>query len=190
MYSFDFTRFGLLSQAELCGKPYLLKHLRELAGGLKKRELPLLTGKFGVEEGHPFVVFFEASLLDVSQRGAAFVQFRLQDLERLLGELQIEARHFVSGIEFANIAGLLQHVGADFLAFVAEDEFGFAQLAFGQFYVGKSLGAENWNVRIDSDGDVVTLKMIEEFSVVVEFAEHLVEADGADRGPELALRAF
>ena len=130
---------------------------------MQKRELPLLAGELGVEERHPFVVFFEASLLDVSQRGAALVQFRLQNLKRLLSELQIEARHFVSGVKFANIAGFLQHVGADFLAFVSEDEFRFAQLAFGQFYVGEGLRAEDWNVRVDSDGDVVALKVIEEF---------------------------
>jgi hypothetical protein len=88
--------------------------------------LPLLAGELGVEEGHPFVVFFEASLFDVSQRGAALVQFRLQNLKGFLSELQIEAGHFVSGIEFANIAGFLKHVGADFLTFVSEGEFGFA----------------------------------------------------------------
>src|SRR5580692_9424754 len=190
MYSFNFTRFRLLSQTEVCREPCLLKHLRELAGGLEKRELPLLTGELGIQERHPFVVFFEASLLDVAQRGAAFVQFRLQNLKRLLGELQIEAGHFMGGVEFANIARFLQHVGADFLALVPEDEFRFAQLALGQFYVGEGLRTEDWNVRVDSNGHVVALKVIEELEVVVELAEHLVEADGADRGPELALGAF
>src|SRR5580692_10594682 len=139
MYSFNFTRFRLLSQAEVWREPCLLKHLRELAGGLEKRELPLLAGELGVEEGHPFVVLFEASLLDVAQRGAAFVQFRLQNLKRLLSELKIEARHFVSSVELADIAGFLQHVGADLLTLVPEDELCFAQLAFGQFYVGEGL---------------------------------------------------
>ena len=67
----------------------------------------MLAGELCVEEGHPFIVFFEASLFDISQRGAAFVQFRLQNLKGFLGELKIEARHFVSSIEFANIAGFL-----------------------------------------------------------------------------------
>ena len=131
---FNFTRFRPLSQAEVCQEPCLLKHLGELAGGLQQRELPLLAREFGVEEGHPFVAFVEASLLDVSQRGAALVEFRLQDLQRFLGELQVEARHFVGGIEFANVARFLQHVGAYFLALVAQDEFGFAQLALREFH--------------------------------------------------------
>src|ERR1700752_3870527 len=178
MYSLDFTPLLRVSKAEVCRRPCLLKHLSQLASGLQQRKLPLLAGKFSIEERHPFVVFIETSLIDVSLRGAALGQFRLQNWQRFLGELKIEAGHFVSGVKLANIARFLQYIGADFLASVPQGEFGFAQLAFRQFYVGEGLGAENWNVDIDADSDVVALKVIEEFTVIVEFAKHLVQTDG------------
>ena len=68
--------FAGSAQARVFGS-ILLKDLSQLAGGLEKGQLGLLAGEIGVQEGHPFVVFVQAGLLDFLQGDAVLVELGL-----------------------------------------------------------------------------------------------------------------
>ena len=99
----------------LLARLLLLEHFGELPGGLQQRQLALLPREIGIEKGHPFVVLIQAGVFDVAQIRAALVEFGLQQLQRFLGQLQVQASHFPGRVQFANVALLLQQVESDLL---------------------------------------------------------------------------
>ena len=84
--------------------------------------MTLLARKIGVEEGDPFVALIEPSVFDVAKVGSALIEFRLNQLQRLLGEFEIKAGNFSGGVKFAHVALLLLKIEPDLLALVSQGQ--------------------------------------------------------------------
>src|SRR5580658_944260 len=167
----------------------LLKHLRQLAGGLQQRQLTALAREIRVQESHPLVIFIQANFLDIAQRGAALVEFSLDELDGLLRQLQIQARDLARRVQFAHILRFLANVQADFLPLISERQFGKLEFTFSQGHIGARFGRVQRNGNLHAGGDVVTLKPFVEFGVIVDGAQEAVLADYVHRGPKTSARA-
>ena len=86
--------------------------------------MTLLAGKISIEEGDPFVTLIEPGVFDIAKVGPALIEFRLDQLQRLLGKFEVQASDFPGRIEFADVMLFLLQVEADLLALIAQSEFG------------------------------------------------------------------
>src|SRR5438309_2121399 len=140
----------------------LLPNLIQLAGRFEQFQLGLLAAEVGVEEREPLVALIEARLLDIAQVDFAFLELGLQNAEVLLGELQLEAGNFLGGVGLADVARLLPNRGGNFGAPVSQGGFSGVEIDLREADIRLDASAEDGDVHVDPDIEIVALEMIEE----------------------------
>src|SRR2546428_369924 len=161
----------------------LLENLRQLARGPQQIEFSLLAREICIKEGEPFLIFVKLRHFQIANAGAALLKLRLQHLQILLCQFELQARYLATRIPFPGLAGLMTHIQRDLRSLALHLHSRSRQIGLRESHGCAGMRRKNGNLDIDSDDEVIALKFIEELIVVVEFRQEIILADQSECGP-------
>ncbi len=81
-----------------------------MAGGSQQVQFRLLMGVLRIEKREPFLVFIELACFQITDAGATLLKLRLQHLQILLRQLELQASYFSIHVHSPGLAGLVTNV--------------------------------------------------------------------------------